>query len=146
MEDCGGGAGARVADGGKGPFLLMEERYLRDQVVGMAPAEDAEWMGGVVLEAMQANAARGNGFVFELLGPKALDHGVGVIWGEYANRGERRLEGNAFLRLEGNAYQTQCDGGCGVRGAAVQRVDRRVGSGVERDGGGDKRARAEAFA
>ena len=66
MEDCGGGAGARVADGGKGPFLLMEERYLRDQVVGMAPAEDAEWMEGVVLdsEALRAKAARGNSFEF----------------------------------------------------------------------------------
>ena len=60
-------------------FPLMDEGYLRSRVVGMAPAEDAEWMEGVVAEALRAKAARGDGsgIELELLGPKALDNRVG---------------------------------------------------------------------
>jgi hypothetical protein len=65
-------------------FPLMEEGYLRSRVVGMAPAEETEWMKGMVAEALRAKAARENrGFEFELLGPKALNHrvGLGLKWG-----------------------------------------------------------------
>ncbi len=41
-------------------FPLMEEGYLRRRVVGVAPAEEAEWMEGVVAEALRAKAARGD--------------------------------------------------------------------------------------
>ncbi len=74
---------------GKIRFPLMEEGYLRSLVVGMAPVEDAEWMEGVVAEALRAKAAREagerEGFELELLGPKALDDRVrlGVKWWEY---------------------------------------------------------------
>jgi hypothetical protein len=81
---------------GKIRFPLMEEGYLRSRVVGMAPAEDAEWMEGVVAEALRAKAAHGDGggFEFKLLGPKALDDrvGLGIDW--YTDGGERRLKGH----------------------------------------------------
>jgi hypothetical protein len=80
-------------------FPLMEEWYLRSRVVGMAPAEDAEWMAGVVAEALQARAAlsAGSGFEPGLLGPRALENrvGSGVRWEEHAGGRERRLEGHA---------------------------------------------------
>ena len=83
---------------GKIRFPLMEEGYLRSRVVGMAPAEDVEWMEGVVAEALRAKAARGDGavFEFELLGPKAVDDrvGLGVKWEKYADGGGRRLTGH----------------------------------------------------
>jgi WD40 repeat protein len=64
----------------------------------MAPAKDAEWMEGVVAEALRAKAARAEGkdFIFELLGPKALDRrvGLGVRWGQYLDGGELRLKGH----------------------------------------------------
>jgi hypothetical protein len=79
-------------------FPLMEEEYLRSRVVAMAPAQDAEWMEGVVAEALLAKAARGDGggFEFKLLGLKALDHrvGQGVRWRDYVNGGERHLKGH----------------------------------------------------
>ena len=79
-------------------FPLMEEGYLRTRAAGMAPAEEAEWMEGVVGEALRAKAARGDGEGFELglLGPKALDDrvGLGVDWERYADGGERRLKGH----------------------------------------------------
>ena len=37
----------------------MEEGYLRSRVVAMAPAGEAEWMEGVVAEALRAKAAPG---------------------------------------------------------------------------------------
>ena len=84
---------------GKIRFPLMEEGYLRSRVVGMAPAEEAEWMEGVVAEALRAKAARGDcaGLDLELLGPKALDGrvGLGVRWEEYTDGDERRLKGHA---------------------------------------------------
>jgi hypothetical protein len=80
-------------------FPLMEEGYLRSQLAGMAPAEDAEWMAGLVAEALRAKASRrgGAGLEFELLGPKALDQrvGSGVGWAEHGSGRERRLEGHA---------------------------------------------------
>ena len=85
---------------GKVQFPLIEEGYLRDLVVGMAPVENAEWMEGVVAEALQANVARRDCFKFELelLGPKALDYRVGlrVKWGEYADGSNWRLNPHAY--------------------------------------------------
>jgi WD40 repeat protein len=97
----------------------MDEGYLRGRVVGMAPAEDAEWMEGVVAEALRAKAARGDGlrFLSELLGPKALDDrvGLGVRWGEYAVGGGRRLTGHtddvtALAECEGRVCSGSDDG------------------------------------
>jgi WD40 repeat protein len=105
----------------------MEEEYLRDRVVGMAPAEDAEWMEDVVAEALRAKAAHGGGggFGLELLGPKALDHrvGLGVRWGEYAEGGERRLQGHAddvraVAECAGRVCSGSRDGTIRVWGAA----------------------------
>jgi hypothetical protein len=93
---------------GKIRFPLMEEAYLRSLVVGMAPAEDAEWMQAVVAEALAARAALAGGGGFEpgLLGPKALDHRVGL--------GVRWEEGGRERRLEGHAHEVtavvECDG------------------------------------
>ena len=104
---------------GKIRFPLMEEGYLRSKVVGMAPAEERAWMKRVVAEALRAKAAQGDGegFEFELLGPKALDHRVvlGVIWGEYADGGERRLKGHtddviAIAECEGRVCSGSRDG------------------------------------
>jgi WD40 repeat protein len=104
---------------GKIRFPLMDEEYLRSRVVGMSPADDAEWMEGVVAEALRAKAAgrAGADFEFELLGPKALDHrvGLGVKWEEYANGGERRLKGHtdivlAVAKFEGRVCSGSEDG------------------------------------
>ncbi len=102
---------------GKIRFPLMEEEYLR-RVAGMAPAEEAKWMEGVVAEAIRAKAARGKGcFEFELLGPKALDLrvGLGVKWWEYADGGERRLKGHtddvrAIVECDGRVCSWSEDG------------------------------------
>jgi hypothetical protein len=79
-------------------FPLMEEEYLASQVVGMVGEADAEWMAGVVAEAMRAKAARREGEVFKskLLGRKALMDRVrpGVKWEEYIDGGELRLGGH----------------------------------------------------
>ena len=88
-------------------------------MVGMAPAQDADWMEGVVAEALRAKAAqeRGAGFEFELLGPTALDHRVGlrVRLGECTDGGGRRLTGHirevcAFAECEGRMCSGSCDG------------------------------------
>jgi hypothetical protein len=123
---------------GKIRFPLMEEGYLRSRVVGMAPAEDAEWMEGVVAEALRAKAARGagDGFAFELLGPKALDDraGRGVKWGQYADGGGRRLKGHtdrvvAVAECEGRACSGSWDGSIRVwsaPGGAAPALERRI--------------------
>jgi hypothetical protein len=86
---------------GKIRFPLMEEGYLRSRMVGLAPAEDAEWMVSVVAEALRAKAARQDrvGFEFQLLGPKALDWRVwrspGTNWPRYMNGGEQRRNDHA---------------------------------------------------
>ena len=95
-------------------FPLMEEEYLRTRVVGMAPAEDAEWMEGIVAEALRAKAARasrrvdGSCLEFQLLGPKALDdrEGLGSEWWKCADGGERRLTGHAHAVMA----VAECDG------------------------------------
>jgi hypothetical protein len=74
-------------------FPLMEEEYLRSWVVGMAPAEDAEWMQGIVAEALEAKAAI-ESFEFELLEQKALDPRLGLKWQQCEYGGGRRLEGH----------------------------------------------------
>ena len=125
------GAGEGQARGrgllGKIRFPLMEEEYLRSRVVGMAPAEDAEWMEGVVAEALRAKAARGSSKRFEptLLGPKALDHrvGLGVKWADYLDGGERRLQGHtahvaALAECEGRVCSGSWDGSIRVWSAA----------------------------
>jgi hypothetical protein len=79
-------------------FPLMAECYLRNQVVGMVPAELADWMKDVVAEALRAKTARwvSERIHLALLGPKALDDrvGLGVRWIEYADGGGRRLKGH----------------------------------------------------
>ena len=104
---------------GKIRFPLMEEGYLRTRAAGMAPAEEAEWMEGVVGEALRAKAARGDGEGFELglLGPKALDDrvGLGVDWERYTDGGERRLKGHtsnvfALAEVEGRVCSGSWDG------------------------------------
>ncbi len=93
----------------------------------MAPAEEKEWMEGVVAEALRAKAARedGEGFEFELLGPKALDDrvGLGVEWKRYADGGERMLKGHL-----------------GEVTVLAEWVAGWVDSGVAHDGGGGRRA------
>ena len=100
-------------------FPLMEEEYLRSRVVGMAPADEAEWMGGVVAEALRAKAARdgGGGFEPALHGPTALDHrvGLGERWASLADGGERRLKGHtayvsALAECEGRVCTGSWDG------------------------------------
>jgi hypothetical protein len=80
-------------------FPLMDEGYLLGRVVGMAPAEDAEFVGGVVVEALRAKVARGDGaaFRFELLGPKAHEYrvGMGMDWGDHKDGGQCWLTGHA---------------------------------------------------
>ena len=66
-------------------FPLMKEEYLRTRVVGMAPAEDAEWMEGIVEEALRAKAAI-ESFKFDLLERKALDPRLGLM-----------LDGNRYI-------------------------------------------------
>ena len=126
----GGGGGPLVASmraeqargcglAAKVRFPLMEEGYLQGRVKGMAPAKDPERMEGVVAEALLARAARreGKDFVFELLGPKALDRrvGLGVRWGQYLDGEELRLNGHtdditAIAQYEGQILSGSWDG------------------------------------
>jgi WD40 repeat protein len=103
----------------------MEEGYLLSRVVGTAPAEEEEWMEGVVAKALQAKAASGDGagFEFKLLGPKALDDrvGPGLNWSEFKDGRERRLKGHTRAV-------------CAVRGAGLQRVCGWVDSGWRMSG------------
>ena len=80
------GAGAR-AGAGKVRFALMEEEYLRDRVVGMAPAEDAEWMEGVVAEELQVNKRGATGQRrLQIRIPATRAEGVGLSRGAVALR------------------------------------------------------------
>ena len=131
---------------GKIRFPQMEEGYLRSRVVGMAPAEDAEWMEGVVAEALRAKAAQedgnGSGFDFKILGPKALDHrvGPGLEWGKFANGGERRLKGHllnvtAIVECQGRVCSGSMDGSIRVWSlmpVAAETLERRL---VPEEGG-----------
>jgi hypothetical protein len=123
---------------GKIRFPLMEEGYLRSRVVGMAPAEEKQWMEGVVAEALRAKAARedGEGCEFDLLGPKALDDrvGLGVDWKRYADGGEQRLKGHlgevtAFTECEGLVCSGSLDGSIlvwSMTGEAADEPERRL--------------------
>ena len=95
-------------------------------------------MEGVVAEALRAKAARagGGGFVFELLGPKALDRrvGLGVRWGQYLGGGELRLKGDtgritALAQCEGWVCSGSCDGSirvCNMTGETMEVPERRL--------------------
>ena len=116
-------------------FPLMEEGYLRSRVVGMSPAEEAEWMEDVVAEALRAKAARRDGkeFKFELL--KALDD-RGVKWGKYASGRGLRLEGHeeqltSVVECEGRVCSGSWDGSILVWGTAAGAVNRRSGLRLE---------------
>jgi hypothetical protein len=142
-EDDGQARGRGLV--GRIRFPLMEEGYLRSRVVGMAPAGEEEWMEGVVAEALQAKAARvdGEGFEFELLGPKALDDrvGLGVEWKMYADGGEQRLKGHseevtAFTECEGRVCSGSLDGSILVwrmTGEAADEPERRLAPEGPRD-------------
>jgi F-box/WD-40 domain protein 7 len=123
---------------GKIRFPLMEEGYLRTRVVAMAPAEEAEWMARVVAEALRSKAAQwgGDRFEFELLGPKARDHrmGLGVKWENYAYGGEQRMGGDgetvfAAAECEGRICTGSTDGSIlvwNIAGKAAQGPERRL--------------------
>ena len=91
-------------------FPLMDEAYLASTVPAALPAEHADWIEGLVAEALRARAARqaGAAFHWRLLGPRALvrRRGLGVRWEDYADGGERRLEGHT----EGVSAVVECAG------------------------------------
>jgi hypothetical protein len=100
-------------------FPLMGEEYLRNRVAGMLGGEDAEWMAGVVAEALRAKAARREGAALEseLLGQKAaVDRArPGVRWEECAEGGELRLKGHdgavtAIVACDGRVFSGARDG------------------------------------
>ena len=118
-------------------FPLMKEEYLQRRVVDMVPAEDAEWMEGVVAEALRAKDARlredGGDFEFDLLGPKALDPRVGlkVLWGDYADGGGRRLSGHtsyvwAVVECEGRVCSGSGDGSIRVWSMTAEATEERT--------------------
>ena len=76
-------------------FPLMGDEYLKSRVVEMVGAEDAEWLTGIVDEALQAKKARREGVTFDfvLLGQKALVDRVGVRWEEYTEGGGLQVWG-----------------------------------------------------
>ena len=117
-------------------FPLIEEVYLRTRVVGMAPAEDKEWMEGIVAEALRAKTAqasrRGDGscLEFKLLGPKALDdrEGLGSEWWKCAEGGERRLIGHthavmAVAECDGRVCSGSLDGSIRVCSMTAEAAD-----------------------
>jgi hypothetical protein len=118
---------------GKIRFPLMEEVYLRSQVVGMMPAEDAEWMEEIVGEALRAKAAGsdGKGFKFEFLGRKALVRRaqLGVKWEEYTDGDELRMTGgtqsiHAIAACEGRICSGSDDGSILVWSRATAQIER----------------------
>ena len=91
-------------------FPLMDEAYLESTVPAALPAEHADWIDELVAEALRARAARRAGAAFDsrLLGPRALvrRRGLGGRWEDYADGGERRLEGHT----EGVSAVVECAG------------------------------------
>eukprot|EP00291_Cryptomonas_curvata_P030285 CAMPEP_0172205800 /NCGR_PEP_ID=MMETSP1050-20130122/32829_1 /TAXON_ID=233186 /ORGANISM="Cryptomonas curvata, Strain CCAP979/52" /LENGTH=293 /DNA_ID=CAMNT_0012884743 /DNA_START=20 /DNA_END=899 /DNA_ORIENTATION=+ len=91
-------------------FPLMCEEYLRSKAVAMLPAEHADWVEGLVEEALRVKAARPEHTSIEtkVLGPMALVRRAtpGVTWKKYVDGGERRLEG-----LKEDVYTVaECEG------------------------------------
>ncbi len=88
-------------------FPLMEKAYLASTVPKSLPAD---WIEGLVAEALSACTAREAGatFVSRLLGQRALipRRGLSVRWEDYADGGERRLEGHT----EGVSSVVECAG------------------------------------
>ena len=114
-------------------FPLMSDTYLTTQLVGKLPMEYADWMEGLVADALRAKAARTEGAALEtiLMGPKALVPriGRGVNWDEYVCGGELRLEGHAMDVLslascEGRMCSGSSDGSIRVWNRATLQHER----------------------
>ena len=81
-------------------FGIMEQEYLELKAHDVLPEDHADWIDGLVGEALRAKAAvrEKAPLKLRLLGAKALTRrrGMGVEWGRYAGGGEgRRLEGHS---------------------------------------------------
>ena len=81
-------------------FGVIEQDYLELKAHYVLPEHHADWIDGLVLEAVRAKAAvRAKvPFKLRLLGAKALTRrmGMGVEWGRYAGGGQgRRLKGHS---------------------------------------------------
>ena len=83
-------------------FGVMEQKFLELKAHDVLPEDHADWIDGLMLEALRAKAAVREKAPLELrlLGAKALTRrrGMGVDWGRYAGGDEgRRLEGHSRL-------------------------------------------------
>ncbi len=121
---------------GKVRFPLMDEGFLASRAHDLLPAEHADWVEGLVEEAMLAKRALQAGQVplaARLLGPRALAPRArrGVDWAACADGGERRLAGHtagvvAVAECEGRVCSASLDGTIWVWGAATRAPERRL--------------------
>jgi hypothetical protein len=91
-------------------YCVLGAEYLAADVHRLLPAEHADWIDGLVLEALRIKAAGGQGGSIgaRLLGEKAdvRRPWPGVRWERYGAGGERRLQGHAGAVLA----LAECDG------------------------------------
>jgi hypothetical protein len=80
-------------------YCLFDAEYLAVDVHRLLPAKHADWIDGLVYEALRAKSAghRRGSIGARLLGKKAhvCRAGSGVRWERYEDGGERRLRGHA---------------------------------------------------
>ena len=100
-------------------FGVMEQEYLELKAHDVLPEDHADWIDGLVLEALRAKAAmRAKASLkLRLLGAKALTRrrGMGVEWGRYAGGGEGRWLGG---RGSSSAARSMAPSGYGTRARA----------------------------
>ena len=108
-------------------FCVMDAEYLSVDVHRLLPAEHADWIDGLVLEALRIKGAGRQG---ELVGARLLGEKAhvrrprpGVRWERYGAGGERRLQGHtdyvlAVAECEGRMCSGSWDGSIRVWGGA----------------------------
>ncbi len=114
-------------------FPLMDEGYLESTACQLFPSDHAEWIQGLVLEALEAKAAgqRERTEHAKLLGAKASVPrvGGGVDWARYADGGGVRLEGHtgnvlSLAECQGRICSAASDGSIRVWDRATATLER----------------------
>ena len=119
-------------------FGVMEQEYLELKARDVLPEDHADWIDGLVGEALRAKAAVREyvPLKLRLLGAKAMTHrrGVGVEWGRYSGGGEgRRLKGhsshvNSLAQCAGRMCSGSEDGSIRVWNIATLEQERVIES------------------
>jgi hypothetical protein len=132
MKGCGGELRGRGLLS-KIRFCVMDTKYLSVGVHRLLPAEHADWIDGLLLEALRV---KGAGLERELVGARLLSEKAhvrrpwpGVRWERYGAGGERRLQGHtddvrAVVECEGRMCSGSEDGSIRVWGGASLEYER----------------------